>query len=96
MEWPTVSASSYFVTWAFPIFSSPLNLTSHNELHRIVPSEVVKSSHPESDFENTSKLFIRAGNKNSDAVFGLTGKSLRSSLHSSRRVYDFTNQRKVL
>jgi hypothetical protein len=44
--------------------------------------------HPESDFENTSKLFICPGNKNSGAVFSLIGKPLRPSLHSSRRVYD--------
>ena len=44
--------------------------------------------HPESGFENTSKLFICAGNKNSGAVFSLKGKPLRPSLHSSRRVYD--------
>jgi hypothetical protein len=34
--------------------------------------------HPESDFENTSKLFICAGNKNSGAVFCLTRKPLRA------------------
>ena len=44
--------------------------------------------HPESDFENTSKLFICAGNKNGGDVFCLTGKPLRPSLRSSRRVYD--------
>jgi len=43
--------------------------------------------HPESDFENTSRLFICTGNKNSGAVFCLTGKPLRPSLRSSRRVY---------
>jgi hypothetical protein len=35
--------------------------------------------HPELDFENTSKLSICAGNKNSGAVFSLTWKSLTSS-----------------
>jgi hypothetical protein len=43
---------------------------------------------PESDFENTSKLFICAGNKGHADVFSLKWKSLRSSPHSSRRVYD--------
>jgi hypothetical protein len=33
-------------------------------------------------FENTSNLFICAGNKNSGAVFSLPGKPLRPSLHS--------------
>ena len=28
---PTASALNCFITWAFPIFSSPLDLTSHNE-----------------------------------------------------------------
>jgi hypothetical protein len=44
--------------------------------------------HPESGFENTSKLFICVGNKDSGTVFSLTRKPLRPSLHSSRRVCD--------
>jgi len=44
--------------------------------------------HPESGFENTSKLFICVGNKDSGAVFSLTRKPLRPSLHSSRHVCD--------
>jgi hypothetical protein len=48
--------------------------------------------HPESDFENTSKLFICAGNKNRGAVFNIIGKLLMPSLHSSRRVYDLHHE----
>jgi hypothetical protein len=48
---------------------------------------------PESDFENTSKLFICAGNKGRGAVFSITWKSSRFSLHFSSPVYDLDQSR---
>jgi hypothetical protein len=49
--------------------------------------------HPESDFENTSKLFIFPGIKTVAPCSVLSGKPLRLSLHSSRCVSDVRHLR---